>query len=189
MCSHLWGPQRSWVPSLTKQLRPFDVPLLVKNQHLKYSRIIFTRTNEQVVMKFSKNTKNIQKVEFLWNILILYYRVTYKQTLWFLLQNMQKHYFVKFFEKKFPNNIRPTCIKITKNTKNTNFLIILRCFSEWINGPHEYFIFSKNIKKWKHTVHYVHFEYIFHKSYVFDAVFEGKIGFLKKVEKVKSACQ
>ena len=33
------------------------------------------------------------------------------------------------------------------------------------------------------------FEYIFRKSYVFDAVFVGKIGFLKKDEKVKSACQ
>ena len=43
-------------------------------------------------------------------------------------------------------------------------------------------LFLKNIKKWKHTVNYKHFEYIFRKSDAFSVVFEGKIRFSKKVK-------
>ena len=44
------------------------------------------------------------------------------------------------------------------------------------------------MKKWKHTVNYNLFEYIFRKSNAFSVDFEGKIRFSKKVKKVKSAC-
>ena len=50
------------------------------------------------------------------------------------------------------------------------------------------FYFLKKMKKWKHTVNYNLFEYIFRKSNAFSVDFEGKIRFSKKVKKVKSAC-
>ena len=101
----------------------------------------------------------------------------------FCYKRYEKHYFWSIFKKAFATNIRPICIKTTKNTKNILLFVILRSSSEWKNNHMNICVFLKKVKKWKHTVNYNHFEYIFHKSYVFDAVFKGRIGVFKKVKK------